>query len=161
MVPEHERLGYSIIVQSSVADDETEGYTKRAEGQLIQGHKLHFGQIPPWNNIGGSVDGAAAASMITKGWFDFLTAREDGLLVSRRTIRELNEDATAEYNESDILPARTGLILHQFGPEQDDRSIIAGLEFMRDTTVYQRTDERHNELIEYLHDPAPHPERKN
>lgn len=156
----HKRLGYSVIVQSSFADDAAEGYTKRAEGQLIKGHELHFGNIPPWNNMGGSVDGASKAGIITGAWFDFLTGRQDSLLVSRRTIRQLNEDATAEYNECDILMARTPLVLLQFGHETDDRSIVEGLEYMRDSPMYQRSTERHDELIEYLHEPAPHPERK-
>ena len=154
----HERLGYSIIVQSDVADDATEGYTKRAEGQLIKGHEKAFGKIPPWNNMGGSVDGAAKAGDLTGAWFDFLTGRHDSLLVARRTIRQLDDDATAEGKELDIMMARTQLSLAQFGSETTDHSIVKGLEYFRDTPVFGRTSERHDELIEYLHEPAPHPE---
>lgn len=154
----HERLGYSIIVQSSSADDAFEGYTKDAEGQLIKGHEKAFGKIPPWNKMGGGVDGAAKAGIITGAWFDFLTGRQDSLLVARRTIRQLNEDYTAEHKECDILMARTPLVLLQFGHETNDHSIVEGLEYMRDTPMYQMSAERYDELIEYLHEPAPHPE---
>ncbi|MEE6135337.1 GIY-YIG nuclease family protein [Mycobacterium sp. 050128] len=151
----HPRLGYSVILQSAIADDKYEGASSRAEGQLIEGHRIRYGSIPPWNKIGASTEGAAKAGVLTGGWFDMLTGRGDSLMVSRRTIRELDADASAEMKEFDLVIARTPLLVSQVG----DGAIRTALARVQDNAEYWgMTQDRCAELAAYLDEPAPHPE---
>jgi hypothetical protein len=154
----HRRLGYSIVVQSALSDDKYENASSRAEGQLIEGHRLRYGFIPPWNNIGGSTEGAAKAGILTGGWFDLLTGRRDSLVVSRRTIRGLDADWDAEMKESDLLVTRIPPLVDSY-PEIDDGAIRRALSRMCDNAEYWgTTSARCAELAAYLEEPAPHPE---
>lgn len=156
----HERIGFSIVIQEGLADESYEPYSANAEGQLIEGYRALHGRLPLWNKIGGSRHGARYAATHTATWFDFMTGRADGLVVARRTLRELNDDATAEYNEITIHTSRTGLSLHPHGGTIDDTAVLGGVERMvAAMSAFPWADpDRYNTLRVYLQQPAPHPE---
>ncbi|MFF0283602.1 hypothetical protein ACFYSW_25135 [Rhodococcus aetherivorans] len=158
----HDRLGFSLVIQSALADDANERYSAIGEGQLIEGYRSLHGVRPPWNKIGGSKDGAGWARSDTAAWFDFMTGKVDGLLVSRRTIRELNDDITAEFNEAAIHMSRTGMNFHAVDGKLDDSTILAGLKTHMVMTTqlhpYLAREYNFDALRDYLKQPAPHPE---
>lgn len=86
-----------------------------------------------------------------------MTGQGDSLLVARRTIRGLNDDALAEYNELIIHPTRTGLLQFE---GIDDSAIGRALSLVVEMT--SRFDPINGDLRarldEYLQQPAPHPE---
>lgn len=124
----HEKLGYTILVQSTLsqpivhrnekmyrvflnkpkgvpienyAGEEGLENIRRAEGQLIEAYKMVIGTIPPWNKIGGDVQGRKSA---TKGNFlqivkAFSEEYTKNYLVSRSSLRELAENPTYEWFE--------------------------------------------------------------
>jgi hypothetical protein len=154
----HDRLGYSIVVQSAVSDDKYEGASRRGEGQLIEGHRLRFGSIPPWNQMGASLEGSAKAGVLTGAWFDMLTGRQDSLVVSRRTIRGLNMDWDAEMKESDLLVARVPPLLDNWTEVSDEAIRRALARLNANANYWGMTSGRCAALAAYLDVPAPHPE---
>jgi hypothetical protein len=156
----HPRLGFSIVIQEGMADDARGRYTEIAEGQLIEGYRALHDKFPPWNKISGSKDGAKYAGQHTGAWFDFMTGKVDGLIVARRTIRELNDDATADYNECTIHTSRTGLTLHPHDGTADDAGILDGVRRMAAAIEIDplQGDRLYVRLRDYLRQPAPHPE---
>jgi hypothetical protein len=113
----HPRLCFSVVLQEGLADELYEPYSRNAEGQLLEGYRQAHGCFPPWNNVGGSRVGAGYARGNSSAWVEFATGAKDGLVVARRTIRALNNESGAEYNENTIHPARTALM--HFGPIGD------------------------------------------
>jgi hypothetical protein len=110
---EHPRLGYSIIVQSAAVVlledfglDTFSEIIAIGEGQLIEAHLQRFGVRPPWNAIGGSTHGATWAGPLSAGYFLLLTGRVDGLLVARRTIRQLAAEPDSVDREMTLHGAR-------------------------------------------------------
>lgn len=156
---QHERLGFSLVLQEGLADEGHEPFSRNAEGQLLEGYRRVHGELPPWNEVGGSRTGAGFVKENSAGWTELMTGRRDSLLVARKTIRGLNDDATAEHYELLIHPARTGL-LHLDGGI-DDRAVLRALKVVIGWSVtaapslYEDLDVR---LTEYLEQPAPHPE---
>lgn len=125
---DHERLGYSILVQSPLsqpivhrnetlyrkfldaprgmpvpnyAGEEGLEFIRQAEGQLIESYKLVTGDIPPWNKIGGDVFSRRYASENNYLYVvrAFSSGATDNFLLSRSTLRELAENATYEWFE--------------------------------------------------------------
>lgn len=115
----HERLGYSILVQSPLsqpivhrnkeqyqdflnipqgspipnyAGEEGLEHIRQAEGQLIESYKQIVGSVPPWNKIGGDVFSRkyATRSNYLHVVRAFSNGTPDNYLVSRATIRELS-----------------------------------------------------------------------
>lgn len=133
---QHSQLGYAIIVQSPnlqplvtrlarklqvdpadfIEDDPLPGELQALEGRVIELHRLRFGSLPAWNKVGGSVVGQAQVASIpaleSERAFELFTGAEDSLLVARRTIRQLAEDATATSIEIDLHAARLMVALH-------------------------------------------------
>ena len=124
----HERLGYSILVQSPLsqpivhrnesryrkfldaprgmpipnyAGEEGLEHIRQAEGQLIESYKLVTGDVPPWNKIGGDVFSRRYASENNYLYVvkAFSSGTTDNYLISRSTLRELAENATFEWFE--------------------------------------------------------------
>lgn len=124
----HEKLGYSILVQSPLsqpivhrnesryrkfldapkgmpipnyAGEEGLEHIRQAEGQLIESYRLCTGDIPPWNKIGGDVSSRQYASEGNYLYVvkAFSSGTTDNYLVSRSTLRELAENATYEWFE--------------------------------------------------------------
>lgn len=159
----HDRLGFSIVLQSALADDAYEGNTKHGEGQLIEGYRALHDKFPPWNKVSGSKDGHQYVGTDTAIWFDFMTGTADGLVVARRTIRGLNDDATADLNEGRIHTSRTGMNLDAINRKLDDGLILANLKegIAELTRLAPDLKSLYNfdELRDYLTQPAPHPER--
>ncbi|MFF3569252.1 hypothetical protein ACFYXQ_15890 [Nocardia jiangxiensis] len=157
----HDRLGFSIVIQEGIAEDTNEQYSSIAEGQLIEGYRALYGQFPPWNRIGGSRHGATFAAQHSGSWFDMLTSNADGLAVARRTIRELNDDAIADYYEATIHTSRTGLTLHPHDGTLDDHAILNGVKLMAAMLGHPDPwsgNDLYDTLRTYLMQPAPHPE---
>ncbi|OMQ28576.1 hypothetical protein [Rhodococcus sp. D-1] len=158
----HDRLGFSIVLQSALADDVYEGNTKLAEGQLIEGYRARHDKFPPWNKMSGSTDGHQYVGTDTAVWFDFMTGAADGLVVARRTIRELNDDATADLNEGRIHTSRTGMNHLTIDRKLDDTAILACLKdtVERDAQITPYLADLYDfeGLRDYLMQPAPHPE---
>lgn len=127
----HERLGYSILVQSPLsqpvvhrnevlyrkffditkdmpipnyAGEEGLEFIRQAEGQLIESYRQVTGGFPPWNKIGGDKFSRKYAS--ENNYLYVVKAFSEGsvknYLVSRSTIRELAESATFEWLETQL-----------------------------------------------------------
>lgn len=135
----HNRLGYTILVQSALSQPivhrnemlyrsflekpkgmPIEDYAgkegiqniKEAEGQLIEAYKLVVGDIPAWNKMGGNIDGRKAA---TEGNFyqivkEFAMGNTNNFLVSKSTLRELAENATYEWFEMQLHGLRSSML---------------------------------------------------
>ncbi|WP_197696000.1 GIY-YIG nuclease family protein [Mycobacterium sp. E1715] len=155
----HSRLGFSVVLQDAYADETDEPYSRNAEGQLLEGYRQVHLSLPPWNNMGGSRMGASYVRQNSAAWVDYMTGKLDSLVVARSTIRGLNDDASAEYNEIQIHLARTAL-LHG-NSAFDDAKLLEGLERlierMRHYSEWWR--ENGDRLRDHLKRPAPHPER--
>lgn len=158
----HDRLGFSLVIQDAIGDDTYGEFSSTAEGQLIEGFRVLHGQLPPWNKIGGSKAGATFAGTDTATWFDFMTGTVDSMVVARRTIRELDEDPTAEFNEAAVHMSRTAFNRYAENSKIDDRAILADLRDHLAETVRQHPSYADlydfETLSEYLKQPAPHPE---
>lgn len=127
----HEKLGYSILVQSPLsqpivhrneslyrkfleiprgspipnyAGEEGLENIRKAEGQLIESYRRIRGDIPPWNKIGGDVDSRKYASV--NNYLYVVKAFSEGTmnnyLMSKSTIRELADNATYAWFESQL-----------------------------------------------------------
>ena len=79
-------------------------HIRHAEGQLIESYKQVRGTIPPWNKIGGDVYSRKNASEDNYQYVvrAFSSGTPDNYLVSRSTIRELAENATYEWFETQL-----------------------------------------------------------
>lgn len=127
----HEKLGYSILVQSPLsqpivhrnenryrkflnapkgmpipnyAGEEGLEYIRTVEGQLIESYKMTTGDFPPWNKIGGDVFSRKYASFNNYQLVveAFAKGTPKNLLVSRSSIRELAENATYTWFEEQL-----------------------------------------------------------
>ncbi|MDQ0361857.1 hypothetical protein [Breznakia pachnodae] len=131
----NERLGYTIFVQSPLAqgkvyrnkvlfddfiesqDAPLQDYStqqgiadiKRVEGILIESYRLENGQIPPWNEVGGSIIGQKKVMTnninIVKSFTDSSLV-EKSFIMSRSTLRELASNPTYERYENHLHAAR-------------------------------------------------------
>lgn len=127
----YDRLGYSILVQSPLsqpvvhrnetiyrkffgvsknmpipnyAGEEGLEFIRQAEGQLIESYRNVVGEIPSWNKIGGDKFSRKYAS--ENNYLYVIKAFSEGTgnnyLVSKSTIRELAENATFEWFETQL-----------------------------------------------------------
>lgn len=140
-VDEHELLGYSTMPQSPFdqadcararADldnraraalrelgEEGEDEITKVEGQGIQAQMNQTGTLPPRNDIGGSVDGARAATPDTEPILDLLRAKYRHALRARRALRVVAEDATVQRCESLLHVARFEMLQrHRAGSDE-------------------------------------------
>ena len=148
----HSGVGFSIVLQEGLADELYEPYSRNAEGQLLEGYRQAHGRLPPWNGIGGSRVGAGYARGNSAAWVDFAAGAKDGLVVARRTIRRLNDSATAEYYENTIHPARTALM--HFGPI-GDKQILEALDRLLDRMYhYDCADESLDDRLKTISERA-------
>jgi hypothetical protein len=128
---DYDKLGYSILVQSPLsqpivhrnekryrkfldapkgmpipnyAGEEGLEFIRQAEGQLIESYKQYVGDVPPWNKIGGDTYSRKYASENNYLYVvqAFANGTPDNFLVSRSTIRELAENATYEWFETQL-----------------------------------------------------------
>jgi hypothetical protein len=143
---------------AALADEEYEPYARNAEGQLLKGYRRFHGKLPLWNGVGGSRRGAMFVRHKSGWWVDSMTSADDSMVVARRTIRELSDDATAEYFENCVHMARTQLAnIDGTNPDQIAAAIQRAIEWragppLSDTELAER-------LRTYFGQPAPHPER--
>jgi hypothetical protein len=135
----HDRLGFTLLIQGAavqILEDvhrmdwmlgaEAKGLTQIAEGQLIELHKQEHGHWPPWNGVGGSIQGSEWARPSERSVINLLSAADESLFVARRTLRELVEDRRALQMEALLHAARMNALqkLHgmdfQFGNDQHE-----------------------------------------
>ncbi len=165
---ERPRLGYSIIVQSAAVVllegfglDTSSEIIAIGEGQLIEAHRQRFGVRPLWNAMGGSTYGATWTGPLSAGYFLLLTGRVDGLLVARRTIRQLAAEPESVDREMTLHGARMHA-LHEHGMTGGvgDREIKSALAALLQNRELGDDPIRHVDLAAsgYLMLDAPHPE---
>jgi len=132
----HDRLGYSIVVQSAAVvileafGLETAGeIAGLGEGQLIEAYSRQYGKRPPWNRISGSIAGASHAGPLTGGYFDLLTGRVSNLFVARRSLRQLAEEPESVDHEMTLHGARMHALEEGFfrGQGVGDNEIVQWL----------------------------------
>ena len=143
----YERLGYSILVQSPMsqpivhrneakyrkfletpkdmpipnyAGEEGLTFIKQAEGQLIESYKMMVGDVPPWNKIGGDTFSRKYASEGNYLYVveAFSKGTPDNFLVSRSTLRELAENATYEWFETQLHGLRMMMLTMKMSFEE-------------------------------------------
>lgn len=102
----HDELGLTVGVQSAAAGEIGRGLAADSEGQLLKDYRRRYGSFPSWNKIGGSKEGAALSRTETSNTFELLSGAVDSLLVARRSLRRLVDDADALWNESVLHTAR-------------------------------------------------------
>lgn len=143
----HEKLGYSILVQSPLsqpivhrneslyrkfldiprenpipnyAGEEGLEHIRKAEGQLIESYRRVRGNVPPWNKIGGDVEARKSAS--TDNYLYVVQAFSQGAmsnyLMSKSTIRELADNATYAWFESQLHGLRMMMLTMGMSFEQ-------------------------------------------
>ncbi|MGG1167074.1 GIY-YIG nuclease family protein [Bacillus mycoides] len=163
-----QKLGYSIFVQSSMHQpfgrknkDILGSYTedqfpfahypiddiKVVEGILIECFLKKHGDLPPWNRVGGSTNGQAAATDGNYILIESLTHPNITPLIARYTLRELSADDNATYlwYEEYLHAARMSMLMHgiSFNQALEQIKII-------DSTTYNRIiDDKylHHKLI--------------
>jgi hypothetical protein len=128
----HERLGLTVLIQGAavkILEDvrrmdwmlgaEARALTQIAEGQLIELHKQEYGRWPPWNGVGGSIQGSEWARPNERSVIKLLSAADDSLFVARRTLRELVEDKRALQLEALLHSARMDALQKLHGMDFD------------------------------------------
>ncbi|WP_197518314.1 GIY-YIG nuclease family protein [Mycobacterium sp. E3198] len=153
----HQRLGFSVVLQEAIADEEYEPYARNAEGQLLEGFLQYHHKLPPWNSMGGSRQGASFVRRNSVWWVEAMTGSKDSPVVARRTIRELSDDASAEYFENCVHMARTAVAgMGGTNDEMLQAAIDRAIDWragppLFDSDIVPR-------LRAYFAQPAPHPE---
>lgn len=71
------RIGFSVVLQEAMADEEYEPYARNAEGQLLEGFRRFRGVLPPWNRVPGSRVGASFVKRNSVWWVDAMTGALD------------------------------------------------------------------------------------
>lgn len=124
-------LGYSVLVQSTmsqprvsrtklpVGDDadfplDGVGAIKFSEGLLLSGYNRRHGALPPWNKVGGAIEGQGRATAKHCFLVDLLSGIGDDTMVARRTLRQLGDDATACTFEQFLHAVRMHTPDHSF-----------------------------------------------
>lgn len=140
----HDKLGYTIFVQSPLSQplvhrnkekyekmahevgSPIQDYTneqgindiKRVEGILIEAYRQEYGYFPPWNKIGGSIEGQNRVKNnninIVKSFCNPQLFSVNPI-VSRSTIRELSNNASYAYYENYLHAVR--MLMLNFGRE--------------------------------------------
>lgn len=143
----NERLGYSIFVQSPLSQplvhrnkkdyevfarqegapvEDMLSYQgkddiKHVEGILIEAYKNKHGQFPPWNKVGGSIEGQSR--VMPKNYNivkSFCKPNEYYMnpIVSRSTLQELSNNAEYAAYENYLHAVRMNILIH--GMEYED-----------------------------------------
>lgn len=140
----HEKLGYSVFLQSPMSQpmsrrallrygpNAEEAAKERAklvkhghsaivymEGKLIEGYKLNFKKLPPWNKVDGSVLGRARATKLDLHTLDVMTGKLDDGWVARKSLRELSNNITWAAYESYLHGVRLMSSLSMTGFVED------------------------------------------
>ncbi|CAL2101674.1 conserved protein of unknown function [Tenacibaculum sp. 190130A14a] len=128
---DNEKLGFSIIVQSSLSQPVTsklkkeykeftkqfspiESYIgneglesiKHQEGVLIEVFKRKNGNIPQWNKMNGSISGQDSVKPINYDAIKVISNRKDNILLSKSSLFELAESSTFERYENFLHAVR-------------------------------------------------------
>ena len=137
---EHEKLGYTIFVQSSLSQplvhrnkatyekfarqqnspvedllsEQGKDDIKRVEGILIEAYRKNYGAFPPWNKVGGSVQGQRKVlerNINIVRSFCNPQQHEVNPIVSRSTLRELSQNPTYAAHESYLHAVRMNMLI--------------------------------------------------
>ncbi|MCY6371766.1 hypothetical protein [Clostridium ganghwense] len=136
-----ERLGYTIFVQSPLSQpltyrnksiyekfakqrnapiedmlsEQGKKDIKRVEGILIEAYRAKHGHFPPWNKVGGSVDGQKVVMKNNYNIVKSFCKPDDFMLnpiVSRSTLRELSDNPQYEGFENFLHAVRMNILIH-------------------------------------------------
>ena len=136
----NEKLGYTIFVQSPLSQPLThrnkstyEKFArqenapiedmlseqgrediKRVEGILIESYRRTYGQLPPWNKVGGSIEGQNRVmpnNINIVRSFCNPEQYELNPIVSRSTLRELSNNPDYAYYENFLHAARMQMLM--------------------------------------------------
>lgn len=162
----HPSLGLSMVVQSSMMqpltrrsvaawvkdpgwdhDDLSEEYSDYqseiieelalAEGAIIETHRLQRGEVPPWNKIGGSIQGRSRVAGQGDDIVELLTGEADHLIVARASLRDIARDSTAAVFEDFVHAARMQAIMFSSmsGRGALSSDVVERLNAMRDNPL--------------------------
>lgn len=117
----HDKLGFSVLVQSSLDQASCKRYNIRfdltkdemekqygelitagheaivsAEGLLIEVHKKAKNKLPLWNKVGGSILGGKMATVRDVNLLKYFSGELDHWLISRKSIMQLHKNPTFE-----------------------------------------------------------------
>lgn len=129
---EHENLGHTLLIQGAavqILEDvramnpmigvEARALTQVAEGQLLKLSTMETGSLPPWNNISGAVRGGEWARPSERSPLRLLSAAEESLFVSRRSLRALVHDRRALQLEALMHAVRMQALMEIHGMNFD------------------------------------------
>lgn len=137
----HGRIGFSILLQGKAISlmerlyeiDMTLGWQTKdvlsvGEGQLIETHRLVYGERPPWNTDPGSVLGRGWATKAAS-LLELLAARRESLFAARVPIRQLATDLGPRFKEGVVHASRMRAVMaiHEVAEmptDQDDEATI-------------------------------------
>jgi hypothetical protein len=162
-------LGFSVLLQSKMAKNGTvpkfknslmerdfgfsdgKAIAEFAEGMLLEEHRKRFGDLPPWNKIGGAVEARGAPTVARHSkvmssieamirreperptqhdMLSDLVGRTCSALVSRYTIREIPGDFRCEASEDTVHSVRMAMVGDNIGFETAVRKVERGLDPM-------------------------------
>lgn len=131
----HKKLGYSVLVQSSLDQASCKRFNIRfdltkeeiekqygeliiaghtaivsAEGLLIEVHKKAKGRLPLWNKVGGSILGGKMATANDRNLLKYLSGELDHWMISRKSIMQLYKNTTFEKWENYLHAVRAHAI---------------------------------------------------
>lgn len=134
---QHELLGYSVLVQTPLDQPviaRNEGDLRNssnpdleesielveagrdrivlAEGALIEACIKQLGIRPPWNKIGGSIEGRKRSIIEHFDFVRWLVAQQHPPFIARRTLRQLSGNPHQEGFEEDLHAARMRMMMH-------------------------------------------------
>jgi len=153
----NQRLGYSIFVQSPLAqaathrnhtildfDDNTEWISQESkessrivEGSFIEIFRKRDGELPHWNKIGGSIIGSKRANLkMYDQLHRCLTGNQRDPLVARSTIREIAKNNVFEWYETTLHGVRMGMVSRQISFDEAVAEQIAINPFFRKAYDY-------------------------
>ncbi len=155
---EYDKLGYSIFVQSPLSQpvinkniykwykldpqkfgvndfshEQSKQDLRVVEGILIEAYRIRFGKYPPWNKVGGSIEGQKRTTVGNYAIVDKMTSNELSILNSRYSLRELASDPTYERYENFLHSVR---VMTLFGMEYG-----LALNFIRENDILNTYEE--------------------
>ncbi|MEJ8553760.1 hypothetical protein [Tepidibacter sp. Z1-5] len=127
----HEKLGFSIFVQSPLSQpitsknkkkyegffdkwspienyigNEGKEHIKRVEGVLIEAYRKIHSSFPIWNKVGGSIEGQKASKKESYEIINLFKEFNPNPIVSRSSLRELADNPTLERYENFLHSVR-------------------------------------------------------
>ncbi|HKG40498.1 MAG TPA: hypothetical protein VKB25_16030 [Conexibacter sp.] len=167
----HGSIGFTVLLQAKAIElmeqiarlDWTLGATgagviAMGEGQLIETHRLVYGQRPPWNAMGGAVRGRQWATAAPE-LLEVLAAARPSLFSARHSIRAVAEDLELRLFEATVHGARMRALMeaHEIslspplGDEQEAMRRIQKSLLLRDGRLADNLDVADDDIRRWVH----------